>query len=260
MDASEEGIHFDRELHSPRVIGRRAVAAAVSDLAAMGGLPIGSLISLVVPRDRETALEAVAAAGERASELDAPVIGGNLTAGGRLALHVTVVGALAATAVPLRRSGALPGDGLFVSGELGGAALGLEILRRSVTGDFGSLAPEERRLLDIHLDPAPRLPLGRALVGVASAAMDISDGLALDLHRLAAASKVGAVVEVARLPVAFGGPEGLTAALFGGEDYELLVTGPTPRVAAVGARFPVPGLTRIGRITPRVQGGSASQP
>ena len=242
-DAAEEGVHFDRRLHPPRAIGRRAVAAAVSDLAAMGGSPVGTLVSLVTPpREESAAAEVAAAAGERARELGAPILGGNITSGARLGLHVTVVGATAGS--PLRRSGAQPGDALFVTGELGGAALGLDILRRGADGG----SPAQERLLRRQLDPIPRIAAGGALAGTSNAGMDISDGLALDLHRLAAASRVGAVVETHRIPLAEAGAAGLDAALFGGEDYELLLSGPEAalRQAAGAAEIP---LFRIGRIT-----------
>ena len=270
VDAAEEGVHFDRELHPLRAVGRRAVAAAVSDLAAMGGRPLASLLSLAVPSAAaESAVKIEAAAGERAAELGAPVVGGNLSSGAALGLHVSVVGWMPPGVRALRRSGARRGDGLFVSGALGGAALGLEILRRRRSpaggGSGRASAAAEERLVRRHLDPEPRLRLGEAIArsGAASAAMDLSDGLALDLHRLAEASGVGAVVEECRIPRAAPPvdtlpdsfppfPPGLHAALFGGEDYELLLTGPDED-ALKAAAAPEP-LTRIGEITERSSG------
>ena len=262
-DAAEEGIHFDLRTHPLPAVGRRAVAAAVSDLAAMGAAPVGTLVSLVAsPRGEDAAAEAAAAAGERAAELGAPVLGGNITAGGRLALHVTAVGAMASGVRPLPRTGARPGDALFATGELGGAALGLAALRRRADASGGPPAESpvehsaaEAPLVRRHLDPEPRLAAGALLAasGAVTAAMDISDGLALDLHRLAAASGVGAILEIARLPLARAGSAGLDAALFGGEDYELLFTGAEAGIPpAIGAaRLP---LTRIGRITGAASG------
>lgn len=265
VDAAEEGVHFDRALHPWRAVGRRAVGAAVSDLAAMGGRPRAALISLVAPpADTEPAFEASAAAGERAAELGAPVVGGNVSGGRALALHVFVVGTTPPGIRALRRSGARVGDRLFVSGSLGGSALGLEILRRRATpGRAGGAVrtAAEERLVRKHLDPEPRLALGAALArsGAATAAMDLSDGLALDLHRLVEASGVGAVVEADRIPCATPGEgsasalsPGLSAALFGGEDYELLVTGPDEEALSKAAG---PGsLTRIGEITEASRG------
>ena len=260
VDAAEEGVHFDRALHPWRAVGRRAVAAAVSDLAAMGGRPRAALISLVAPpADTESAFAVSAAAGERAAELGSPVVGGNVSGGRALALHVFVVGTTPPGVLALRRSGARIGDGLFVSGPLGGSALGLEILRRRATPGRAGRAVRtaaEERLVRQHLDPEPRLEIGAALArsGAATAAMDLSDGLALDLHRLVEASGVGAVVEADRIPCAAPGEgsasalsPGLAAALFGGEDYELLVTGPDEESLSKAAG---PGsLTRIGEIT-----------
>ena len=253
-DAAEEGVHFDRRLHPPRAIGRRAVAAAVSDIAAMGGRPAGTLISLVTPPSEETTAGRIAeAAAERAAELGAPLVGGNITAGERIGLHVAVAGAGGPGVPLLRRSGAKPGDGLFVTGTLGGAALGLALLRRRTEGETTPLHPEEEALVARQLDPAPRLEAGAALGGAAHAGMDISDGLALDLHRLAAASGVGARVEETRVPLAGEGARGLDAALFGGEDYELLIAGPPQQVCAAAERARIP-LTRVGRVTAADEG------
>ena len=266
VDAAEDGVHFDRALHSPEDIGRRAVAAAASDLAAMGGRPLGFLVSLTAPaedrgedgeEDREedaAALRVSRAASRRASEIGAPVVGGNLTAGARLALHVTVLGAMAEGSAPLLRSGARPGDGVFVSRPLGGAALGLAFLRRRGE-ESARRSPDEAAALRKHLDPEPRLALGEALAasGSVSAAMDLSDGLALDLHRLAEASGAGVLLETDRIPVAPSGAaapdRALHAALFGGEDYELLFTGADEaalREAAAEAGEPPP--IRIGEV------------
>ena len=252
-DAAEEGVHFDRRLHPPRAIGRRAVAAAVSDIAAMGGRPSGTLISLVTPSSEEaTAARIAEAAAGRAAELGAPLVGGNITAGERIGLHVAVAGTAAPGAPLLRRSGAKPGDGLFVTGNLGGAALGLALLRRR-EGETTSFAPDEEALVARQLDPAPRLAAGAALAGAAHAGMDISDGLALDLHRLAAASRVGASVEEARVPLAGKGARGLEAALFGGEDYELLIAGPPREVDAAARRAEIP-VVQVGRVTGAEEG------
>lgn len=253
-DAAEEGVHFDRSFHPPRAIGRRAVAAAVSDIAAMGGRPAGTLISLVTPPAEETTAARIAeAAAERAAELGAPLVGGNITAGERIGLHVAVAG----TGIPgvplLRRRGAKPGDGLFVTGSVGGAALGLAVLRRRTEGETAPSDPEEEALVARQLDPAPRLEAGAVLAGVAHAGMDISDGLALDLHRLAAASGVGAALEETRLPLAGVGAEALHAALFGGEDYELLIAGPRQPVRAAARRAEIL-LTRVGRVTAADEG------
>ena len=253
-DAAEEGVHFDRSLHPARAIGRRAVAAAVSDIAAMGGRPIGTLISLVTPPSEEaTAARIAEAAAERAAELGARLVGGNITAGERIGLHVAVAGAGDPGAPLLRRRGAKRGDGLFVTGKLGGAALGLTLLRQRADGETTRFDPEEEALVARQLDPAPRLEAGAALAGAAHAGMDLSDGLALDLHRLAATSGVGASVEAARVPLAGKGAGGLEAALFGGEDYELLIAGPPQEVFAAAGSAGI-GVTRIGWVTAAGEG------
>lgn len=265
VDAAEEGVHFDRGLHSPEDIGRRAVAAAASDLAAMGGRPLAFLVSLTAPAEDPgedaAALRVSRAASGRAAEIGAPVVGGNLTAGARLALHVSVLGAMAPGAAPLLRSGARLGDGVFVSGPLGRAALGLEILRRGKRGEdsAGRSAEdgeEAAAALRKHLDPEPRIALGAALAagGRTSAAMDLSDGLVLDLHRLAEASGAGVLLDARRIPAAGSGgaapARALDAALYGGEDYELLFTGADEAAlaeAAAAAGEPPP--IRIGEVT-----------
>ncbi len=228
------------------------MAAAVSDIAAMGGSPLVVLLSQVVPPgDEERARDLAAAAGQRAVELGARVAGGNLTTGDRLAVHVTVLGALAPGRRPLTRSGARPGDSLWVSGALGGSALGLELLRAGRES-----TPEEKRRIETHLNPEPRIALGEQLAarGAARAAMDISDGLALDLRRLAETSGVGARIESARLPLAGTGDQGLQAALGGGEDYELLfASGDASAVRAAAEQAGVP-VRRIGAITPPEEG------
>lgn len=254
VDAAEEGVHFDRALHPLPAIGRRAVSSAVSDVAAMGGGPLAALVSLVAPSgDLDSARVVMEAAGERAAELGAPVVGGNLTRGERLALHVTVAGAMAPGKRPLVRSGARPDDAIFVSGPLGAAALGLEILRRHRGAEMPAGLARSRSVR-AQLDPRPRLRLGAELIGVATAAMDLSDGLALDLHRLAQASRCGAVVEAERVPLAE--PGGLEAALFGGEDYELLFTAPAGRVESrrMSRGEPWAGVRRIGRVVAPEEG------
>ena len=237
----------------------------MSDIAAMGGRPTATLVSLVTPPAEEAVAARIAeAAGERARELGAPLVGGNITAGERIGLHVAVAGRVAPGAPLLRRRGAKPGDGLFVTGNLGGAALGLALLQRRETESV-PFAPEEEALVARQLDPAPRLAAGAALAAAAHAGMDLSDGLALDLHRLAAASGVGARVEETRLPLAGKGARGLEAALFGGEDYELLVAGPAEQLGAAARQAEIP-LIQVGSVTGPDEGirleraGGATEP
>jgi thiamine-monophosphate kinase len=262
VDAVVEGVHFDRRFR-PADVGWKALAVNLSDLAAMGARPLWALCALATPRDADPrALTAVGrglAACARAHGI--ALAGGNVSAASELSLTVTVVGAVAA-ARALTRGGARAGDILLVSGTLGDAALGLE------PGAPAVAARRQRR-------PVPRLGLGRALGGVASAGMDLSDGLLQDLPRLCAASGVGAEVAIGALPLSpahrratRGRADPWALAAGGGEDYELLVAVPRrrlPRALAAAAAARVP-LTPIGRIVPgagvdaRLPGGARYRP
>lgn len=244
-DCLVEGVHFERRFLPPRFLGRKAVAVNASDVAAMGGAPLGMLLSLTVPSDTEVASlwEVVRGCDERARELDMSLLGGNLALSpGGIVVDITVVGATLNRRA-LRRSGARPGQGLFLSGRLGSSAAGLELLKRGVvmSPSGGLIVPEQLRTGPIglaedciraHIDPEPRVELGKALNRrrLATSCIDVSDGLALDLHRLCRASGVGALVEEASLPLSPGlmgwarvfGADATSRALAGGEDYELL--------------------------------------
>lgn len=255
----------------PYLVGRKALNVNLSDLAAMGATPLHALLTLGLPR--ETAVEWLDGFldGFRtaAREQSVAVVGGDLSASLERFASVTVLGRVP-DAGPLRRGGGSPGDELWVSGTLGAAAAGLELVlggyRRDrdgmVTAPRGRrVSPARRdetaRLLRHLLDPRPMVDLGRALAegGIASAAIDLSDGLARDLHRLCRASGTGATVERESLPVDSGlatlpllKSDPLDLALFGGEDYGLLFTVPPSRLAAmrkVSTRFAV---RRIGRL------------
>ncbi len=234
-DSLVEGVHFRRTWMSPRQLGRKAYLVNASDIAAMGGSPRFCLVSVGAPPsvrvrdllDVHRGLEAAAhATGAR-------VVGGNLTRAQELFVSVTLIGA--APPRPLRRRGARPGDLLFVTGSLGAAAHGLKLLLRDAHAQGAAV----RRFRE----PPCRLTAGAwlARAGVATAAIDISDGLLQDLGHLCAASKVGARVELERLPRASGvRRHGGALALHGGEDYELL--------CAIPAR----NLGRMERIRPRL--------
>lgn len=236
-DLFVEGTHFRRETHKPAEAGRKALVRGLSDIAAMGGSPRFCLISLCVPpwageKWLERFFDGIL---ELASATGTVLAGGDLAHGEILACDVTVAGAVP-RATALRRDGARPGDIIYVSGALGGSALGLQTMKGKA----------RRR----HLHPEPRLALGRFLREKlrASAAMDISDGLSLDLRRLCLASNVAAeIVPPPRFPGA-----SLEQSLDGGEDYELLFTlrpGTRTPDAFEGVR-----LTRIGTIV-RSQAG-----
>jgi len=243
-DAVFEGVHFDRRF-TPEDVGWKALAVNLSDLAAMGARPLWALVALALPAGTEPARVARIARGlgACARRFGVAVVGGNVTRAQQLSLTVTVLGSAPA---PIRRDGARPGDAVLVSGSVGDAALGL---RR---GAAPALARRQRR-------PAPRLALGMALRGIASAAIDVSDGLLQDLGHVCDASRVAASVRLEELPLSPAyrratrrARDPWAAALSGGEDYELCVTVPVREVraalaAAARARTP---LSVIGTILP----------
>jgi thiamine-monophosphate kinase len=243
-DAVFEGVHFDGRF-SAADVGWKALAVNLSDLAAMGARPLWALVALALPRDTDPARVAGVARGLGACARlhGVTVVGGNVTRARQLSLTVTVVGG---ATHPLRRDGARPGDAVMLSGTVGDAALGLRP-RASA-----ALARRQRR-------PTPRLALGRALHGIATAAIDVSDGLVQDLGHLCEASKVGASVRLEELPLSAAyrratrrdadpwGP-----ALSGGEDYELCATVPPRKVRSAldaAARAGTP-LAVVGTILP----------
>ncbi len=227
LDTLVEGRHFPRG-DSPHSIGYRALAVNLSDLAAMGAEPAWFLLALTMPSAQESFLEPFARGMlELAAEHDMALVGGDTTAG-PLAVSVQALGLLAAGA-GLRRSGGRPGDLLYVSGMPGEAAAGLQL----AMGQASVGIPDEAhraRLTDRFHYPAPRVALGRALRAAASACIDVSDGLAADAGKLAAASGCAVRIEVGRLPLsaallAHAGEAGATRlALSGGDDYELCFT------------------------------------
>lgn len=260
-DIQVEGVHFDPRLCAPADVGWRALAVNLSDIAAMGGTPRFALVSLALPS--ETELEAVdglyAGLAEIASAHRVAIVGGNVSRSpGPLVVDVTVLGEAHGA---LRRSGARPGDGVWITGEAGKAAAGLYLLRHPevrVPGGEG-LAAAYRR-------PSPRVEAGRVLArrGWATALIDTSDGTASDLLHLAEASRVGVLLDAGRLPLPEGlalaaqaaGADPLAWALGGGEDYELLfAAGPGFDAEANGlARAAGVRVTRIGDVLPEADG------
>jgi thiamine-monophosphate kinase len=247
IDLSLEGVHFRTAWLSFREIGWRATAAALSDLAAEGATPVGVLVSLGVParrqrrpRDASPAVEIMAGAGAAARSVGAEVLGGDLVRSPRYLVDVCVLG-LAPR--PVRRRGARPGDGVWVTGRLGGAGLALEGVRAG-----RRLTPALRRRF---ARPIPRVAAGRWLARRGARAMiDLSDGLAADAGHLAAASGVGIEIALERIPSWPG--VGPLAAAGSGEEYELLAAMPgrfTGRHAAAFRRATGLLLTRIGSCT-----------
>ncbi len=249
-----EGTHFLRDKHPPDAIGWKCLARAVSDVAAMGGVPQCFLLSLALPTMHTGPwLEQFLRGLRRASRrFGCELVGGDTTRRSEILINVTVVGEVRSGRAILR-SRARPRDVLFVSGRLGQAELGLEFLRGS-KGRADSRDP----VLKKHLYPEPRLALGRWLSEkhLASAMMDLSDGLSTDLPRLCEASSVGAHVKARRIPAVrlltgqqISGREPLELALHGGDDYELLFTVPRRKSKQVPRFFHGVPLTRIGEIT-----------
>lgn len=230
-DLTIEGVHFSRKLHPPEAVGYRALARSLSDVAAMGGRPRFALIAIALSRraDRPWIEKFYAGIFRLAREYGVTVLGGDTAfkrggAGGR-AVDVMVMGDVV-KGQALLRSGARPGDTIFVAGTLGLAAVGLRLLRSGSRNRSGGA-------VRAHLYPEPQCRLGQFLVEerLASAAIDLSDGLSLDLARLAAASGVGARVWQDAIPTVKPGilpaPHAalaLSLALNGGEDYKLLFT------------------------------------
>lgn len=248
VDTAVEHVHFERAWLSWEDLGWRSFQAAASDVSAMGGRPLAALSSVIFPpRFAAADLEAVAR-GQRAAAraLGCSVVGGNLSRGAELSITTTLLGHAKR---PLLRSGALPGDQLWLCGDVGLAAAGLRLLQRG-TRQAKSVA--ERGALAAFRRPRAQLRAGVALSGRAHAAIDISDGLAGDAAHIAEASKVRLVIELAALERALTpalrklefelGSSALSLALYGGEDYALLAAGPD-RARPRGARV-------IGRIEP----------
>lgn len=249
-----EGTHFLRDKHPPDSVGWKCVARAVSDIAAMGGTPRCFLLSLALPSSHTGRwLEEFLHGLRRASQRFGCILaGGDTTRRGEILINITVIGE-ARTGRAILRSGAKPGDLLYVSGRLGEAELGLLLLKRS-----RKPASVKNSLARKHLYPEPRLALGQWLASkrLASAMMDLSDGLSSDLPRLCAASGVGARVEATSIPTVQtsarhfkSGTTPLRLALHGGDDYELLFTIRPGKAELLPKRFGGVALTPIGKIT-----------
>jgi thiamine-monophosphate kinase len=249
-----EGTHFLEDRHPPRSVGWKCLARAVSDIAAMGGEPRCFLLSLALPKSRTEKWLASFLEGLRDASyaLNCPMAGGDTTQREQVLINVTVIGECRRNRAILR-SGARPGNAIFVTGRLGEAEYGLRLIR---SGDK-RLTMRDRRLRK-HLYPEPRLEVGAFLARrrLATAMMDLSDGLSSDLPRLCAASRVGARIELERLPCVRIARrdsskkfDALQIALDGGDDYELLFTVAKKNVAQIPRAIGRAPLTQIGEIT-----------
>lgn len=248
-DTLVAGVHFPPGT-PPAAIGHRALAVNLSDLAAMGATPAWFTLALTLPRAEEMWLEEFSRGLlELARRFDVALVGGDTTSG-PLAMTVQAMGH-AAPGTAIRRSGAHPGDGIYLSATTGDAAAGLAVLQGEI-----EIASEEARaeLIARFLWPEPRVALGTALVGVASAAIDVSDGLLADLQKLLGASQVGGQLDLDLPPVSpalmqiADARAALQFAAAGGDDYELCFTAPEAHAGAVqriAGALEIP-LTRIG--------------
>ncbi|EED30734.1 thiamine-monophosphate kinase [gamma proteobacterium NOR5-3] len=241
VDSMLEGVHFPKA-SPPEDLAYRAVAAAVSDLAAMGARPVAMTLALSLPdADEDWLTRLRSGLADAVTDFSLPLIGGDLTRG-PLTLSVQVMGAVP-TGMALKRSGASAGDLLYVSGCLGDSAAGLAIIEERIE------APEDVAGLvcSRFWRPKPALELGVLLRGIATAAVDVSDGLLADVGHIARASEVCMVVDSALVPLSpalakvVSPEQALAWALRGGEDYQLCFTLPKDVT-------PPEGCTRIGRV------------
>ena len=238
-----EGVHFERRTISARDLGAKALAVNVSDVAAMGGSPRFALVSLGLPADvgERWVVELCGGLREAAGEYAVSVVGGDTSRAPVVLISVAVTGEVA-TGRALTRSGARPGDRIVVTGSLGASAGGLRLLGLDPAPAARLAATEAGRLLvAAHLRPVARVGEGQTLAQAgATAMMDLSDGLSIDLPRLCRESRVGAALRLDAVPVSpplreLGGGLGvepLQLALHGGEDYELLAALPPEAVGA----------------------------
>ena len=248
-DAMVGGVHFLPD-DPADLVGRKLLRTNLSDLAAMGAEPLGYLMTVSVPATTPDAWFAAFAAGLAADQVEFGVflLGGDSTSTpGPVCLSLTILGTVA-PGEAIRRAGASAGDAIWVSGTIGDGALGLLAAR-------GELADPTGFLADRYRLPRPRLALGRRLAGIATAGMDVSDGLVQDLGHICRASGVAAELDAAAVPLsAAARAAGLATGLLercltGGDDYELVIAVPRTREAllqrgAASAGIPV---TRVGR-------------
>jgi thiamine-monophosphate kinase len=244
-DFSLEGVHFRREWHPARAVGHRCLARGLSDIAAMGGEPLAAFLSLAVPADlpQRWVDEFLRGLLKLAARFGVPLAGGDTAESpARILADIVVLGSVPKGRAVLR-SGARPGDSIFVTGELGASAAILDLLAKG----------KKLRAADYaaHVYPEPRIQVGRFLRKnhLVSAMIDLSDGLSTDLAHICEESGVGAEVYAALIPVGRVGRRkvDLHFALHGGEDYELLFT--APRGKRVPARIAGVAVTQIGRVT-----------
>ncbi|HJX84288.1 MAG TPA: thiamine-phosphate kinase [Candidatus Angelobacter sp.] len=239
-DLCIEGVHFRREWHPARSVGHRCLTRGLSDVAAMGGEPVACLLSLGLPSKLPQSWvdDFLKGLVDLAAQRGVALAGGDISSADKIMVDIVVTGQVPAKKVVLR-SGAKPGDRIFVTGKLGGSAA---VLKQLYAGT--QVTPQKSNR---HFYPLPRLEAGKWLRQHGATAMiDLSDGLSVDLDHICQQSGVSAVIDAGRLPIAKGAD--LALALHGGEDYELLFTVPgkaKPPSKVAGVR-----ITEFGKIQP----------
>lgn len=269
-DSQVEGIHFLRDVATPRNIGHKSLAVNLSDIAAMGAEPLWALVSLLLPRSLDGAtLDGVyAGLRELAQRYSIALVGGNVTAtSGPFTIDVTLLGRVAYGAA-VTRSGGKPGDAILITGSLGGAAAGVLVAtQRARNSEQAKLAPEMLQMATTKMAaPTPRVVEGQALAATraVTAMADVSDGLLADLGHICVASHTGALIDARAVPLDEATVEiaeayrrdPLELALSGGEDYELVCTVQPEHVAdALAAVARVGGVAHvIGQLTDEREG------
>jgi thiamine-monophosphate kinase len=263
VDTLVEGVHFELSYTPLTRLGRKSLVVNLSDIAAMGGIPLYALLSLSWPpaKDRAGALELGQGLAQAAREYGVAVIGGDTVASaGPLMVTVTVLGRVPGDEM-VRRAGARVGDRLYVTGPLGESAAGLGLLQGRPDQDIDPSL--KTALSQAHLDPQPQLKAGRLLARqrLATAMIDLSDGLATDLFHVCRASAVAARIDAAAVPVSprvkavapILRQDPLDLALKGGEDYQLLFTSPPELAGSLAQAFSQAGLPSpvcLGEIVP----------
>ena len=232
-DLLMEGVHFLRSESSPEDVGWKAAAVNLSDIAAMGGKPVATFLSIALPKDAqgEWAERFIEGYRQISSQYDVPLLGGDTTSSLRdIAVNVGILGRCQ-SGKRLMRSGAKVGETIYVTGPLGDSAAGLQAILKGICR-----SEDVKTLIERHKRPLPRVDAGVILIqsGKVGAMMDISDGIASDMRHIMKASKVGAVIALDRLPLsselisvcAEQGWDRYWLSTSGGEDFELLFTGP----------------------------------
>ncbi|MGC8766087.1 MAG: thiamine-phosphate kinase [Brevinematia bacterium] len=267
-DSLVDGVHFKKELFPPYDLGIKSASANLSDIAAMGGIPKFAIISLILPtKTKENwVTELYKGLTRTFSKYDVYIGGGNLSKGNTLSITITLIGI--SNDKVLTRKGAKPGNLIFVSGTLGDSALGLKLImeKREEHKESEELIKFRKYLIRRHLNPTPRIELGKRIVNIATSCIDISDGLLQDLNHILKSSKVGAKIKLENIPISPGynhlveeflkkGKDNylnrLKYALTGGEDYELIFTVPNDRkdeIQKISKELKLK-ITEIGQIT-----------